>query len=68
MRIHPGEMVKGNRYKIKLDDCCVSGFVTGTFIKWLDYENDNDYSYCAAEFDFGTLECLDWHIEPPNNV
>jgi hypothetical protein len=46
------DLVPGQRYRIKLDDCCIEGEITGTF---LCREDERGCEYFTAVFDFGRL-------------
>lgn len=46
------QLVVGTRYRIKLDDCCVKGEITGIFER---YVLDEDGYPDEAVFDIGTI-------------
>ncbi len=51
------ELVPGQLYEIELDDCCISGKITGRFLRWEFGEDDEeqDYEYADAIFDIGRI-------------
>jgi hypothetical protein len=55
----------GVRYRIKFEDCCVSGEMTGTFLGWNEELSDEDdrLTYHRAKFDFGEIEGWAWNVE-----
>lgn len=59
MRI--SELKPGRKYKITFSDCCISGELTGKFIRWEGTEKDLVYRY--AIFDFGKITGWAWKAE-----
>ena len=57
---HKEKLTKGKKYKIEFSDCCIEGFVYGTFIEW-----DEDRQY--AKFDIGEIG-PDWGAWTPKEV
>lgn len=57
--VEKGDLQKGHRYKISLQDCCIAGTLRGTFIAYKNYEGKDcdftDDNFNEYEFDIGII-------------
>ena len=60
------QMLVNKRYKITLDDCCISGHVVGTFLGWI---GDSDPEWADARSDIGIIGPYwgRWSVEEVHN-
>lgn len=53
------ELKKGTKYKISFNDCCVTGDLMGTFLDYIDYDEQpcspDDEDFNLYVFDIGRL-------------